>query len=183
MKGKVVLISGPCGSGKTTVSEILAQESEAFGAVHMYTDDFYSYIKKGYIEPWREGSGDQNETVIRAAAACASTYANGGYEVYVDGVVGPWFIDIWKELALQNVDVRYIILRPDCEETVRRGLERETRKEFPLTEQVFRDMWQMFSELGDYEKYVVNTGGQTAEETAALLCKRLQTGDFQLIGK
>ena len=75
MKGKIVLISGPCGSGKTTVSRILAQTTDAAQAVHMHTDDFYSYIKKGYIEPWKDGSGDQNETVIGAAAACAKATA------------------------------------------------------------------------------------------------------------
>ena len=46
MQGKIVLVSGPCGSGKTTVCRLLTQNSEAVGAVHMHTDDFYSYIKK-----------------------------------------------------------------------------------------------------------------------------------------
>lgn len=180
MNGKIILISGPCGSGKTTVCGLLAQRSEAIGAVHMHTDDFYGYIKKGYIEPWKDGSGDQNETVIRAAAACARVYAEGGYEVYVDGVVGPWFIDIWKETAALDVDVRYVILRPGCEETVRRGLEREARAEFPLAEQVFRDMWQMFSKLNDYEKYAVDTEGQTPAETAAALKEQIDSGSFLL---
>ena len=180
MKGKIMLISGPCGSGKTTVCRLLAQHSEAVGAVHMHTDDFYSYIKKGYIEPWKEGSGDQNDTVIRAAAASARSYAEGEYEVYVDGVVGPWFIDIWKETAALGVDVRYVILRPGLDETVRRGLEREARAEFPLTEQVFRDMWQMFSNLHEYEKYVINTESQTSEETAAILKEQINAGAFCL---
>ena len=101
MSGRIILISGPCGSGKTTVSSLMAQNSGAVQAVHMHTDDFYSYIKKGYIEPWMDGSGDQNETVINAAAACAEAYARGGFEVYVDGVIGPWFINLWKVQLLQ----------------------------------------------------------------------------------
>ena len=70
---KIVLMSGPCGTGKTTISRILAENSPAQQTVHMHTDDFYSYIRRGYIEPWRDGSGDQNDTVISAAAACAET--------------------------------------------------------------------------------------------------------------
>lgn len=180
MAGRIILISGPCGSGKTTVSSLMAQNSDAAQAVHMHTDDFYSYIKKGYIEPWMDGSGDQNETVIGAAAACAEAYAKGGFEVYVDGVIGPWFIDLWKKPVRNGLDVRYVILRPDRAETVRRGLEREARAEFPLTEQVFRNMWDMFAELGDYENHTVNTGGQTGKETAAYLKEHLYAGEFRL---
>ena len=180
MKGKIVLISGPCGSGKTTVSRILSQITDAAQAVHMHTDDFYSYIKKGYIEPWKDGSGDQNETVIGAAAACAKAYADGGYDVFVDGVIGPWFLDIWKACAEQGEDIRYVVLRPSREETVRRGLEREARAEFPLTESVFTQMWDMFAALGEYEAHAVMTDGQTAEETAAFVQKQLAGGAFRL---
>ena len=180
MSGKIVLISGPCGSGKTTVSRLLTELTDAPRAVHMHTDDFYGYIKKGYIEPWEDGSGDQNETVIGAAAACAEGYARGGYEVYVDGVIGPWFIDIWKNAVRNGIDVRYVILRPGREETIRRGLEREARRDFALSGQVFADMWDVFAELHEYEIYAVDTGKQTAEESAADLKKRLQAGEFRL---
>lgn len=179
-KGKIILVSGPCGSGKTTVSRILTQMTDAVQAVHMHTDDFYGYIRKGYIAPWLPESGDQNETVIAAMTACAEKYAEGGYEVYVDGVIGPWFIDPWKDAARHGLDLRYVILRPSRSETVRRGLEREARADFSLSEQVFADMWDMFAGLGAYEEYAVDTGKQTAEETAAYLKKRLQVGGFQL---
>ena len=152
-------------------------------AVNMHTDVFYSYFKKGYIEPWMYGSADQNETVVGAAAACAEAYARGGFEVYVDGVIGPWFIDLWKKPVQNGLDVRYVILRPGRAETVRRGLAREARTEFPLTEQVFMDMWDMFAELGDYEAHAVNTGGQTAEETAIYLKESLLAGEFRLSAK
>ena len=162
------------------MSRILAQRTDAVQAVHMHTDDFYSYIQKGYIEPWKEEAGDQNETVIGAAAACAKFYADGGYDVFVDGVIGPWFLDAWNACAKQGADVRYVILRPSREETVRRGLEREARAEFPLTQAVFTQMWDMFSALGDHEKFTVKTDGQTAEETAALVLDRLAAGEFKL---
>ncbi|MBQ2668063.1 MAG: AAA family ATPase [Clostridia bacterium] len=180
MAGKIVLISGPCGAGKTTISRLMVQNTDAPKAVHMHTDDFYTYIQKGYIPPWQDGSGDQNDTVIRAAAACAETYAEGDYDVYVDGVIGPWFIAAWQDLVRKGVDVRYVVLRPDRDETVRRGLEREARAEFPLTEQVFTDMWEMFRDLGAFSVYAMNTGSQTAAESAACLKARLQNGEFRL---
>lgn len=72
MAGRIILISGPCGAGKTTVARILAEEAPG-SAVHLHTDDFYHSIRKGYIPPWLDGSADQNETVVEAAAAAGQS--------------------------------------------------------------------------------------------------------------
>ena len=182
MTGRIVIITGSPGTGKTTVSAILARESGLEKSVHMHTDDFYHYIKKGYIPPWETASKDQNEAVIRAASACAGQYALGGYEVYVDGVVGPWFLGSWRELARQGVDLRYIILRPSQETAVKRALEREQNQEFPLTEETVRAMWRDFAALGPYEAHAVNTEGQSPAESARALRSRLDQGGFRLEG-
>ena len=177
---KIVLMSGPCGTGKTTLSRLLAENSSANQTVHMHTDNFYEYICKGYIEPWKDGSGDQNKTVISAAAVCAGTYCQGGYDVFVDGVIGPWFLEIWQQLAKNGSDVRYVILQPDREETVRRGLEREARAEFPLTRAVFEQMWDSFADLGAFAAHAVDTTGQSAAESAEMIREMLEQGAFRL---
>lgn len=181
MTGKIVLISGPCGSGKTTLAGLLAQTpGPEPGSVHIHTDDFYQYIRRGYLPPWEEAAGDQNEIVIQAAAACGEQYALGGYLVFVDGVVGPWFLSPWLALAKKGLDLRYIVLRPSQRVTVERGLRREARAEFPLTEETFTQMWRMFSGLEQYEPHAVDTSGQTPEETAAWLLEKLGAGEFRL---
>ncbi len=113
MPRKIVLVSGACGTGKSTVSRLLAENSPCRFSVHMHTDDFYQYIRKGYTDPWLDESGDQNETVIEAAAASAARFAADGYEIYVDSVIGPWFLKPWLNLARTGLDVRYVVLRPD----------------------------------------------------------------------
>lgn len=180
MTARIVLVSGACGTGKTSLSRLLADQSEQAHAVHFHTDDFYSYIRKGYIEPWQDGSGDQNEIVIEAMAASAVRFAEGGYEVYVDGVIGPWFLEPWRKVAESGIDVRYIVLRPDEQTTVRRAAERAKQEECPLDETVVRSMWQMMASLGAYEDHAVNTSGQSLKESAALIQKRLAAGDFRL---
>ena len=180
MAARIVLVSGACGTGKTSLSRILAEQSEKVCAVHFHTDDFYAYIRKGYIEPWKDGSGDQNEIVMEAMAASAVRFAEGGYEVYMDGVIGPWFLEPWRKVAESGVDVRYIVLRPDEQTTVRRAAERAKQADVPLEETVVRSMWQMMASLGAYESHAVNTAGQTPEESAAHLKKRLTDGDFRL---
>jgi hypothetical protein len=115
---RIVLISGSPGTGKTSISRILAETSDYACAVHIHTDDFYQYIRKGYVSPWLNGAGDQNETVIESVVVSAKRFSAGGYEVFVDGVIGPWFLEPWIDIAKEGVDVRYIVLRPSEQETV-----------------------------------------------------------------
>ena len=99
MTARIVIISGACGTGKSSVSRLLAETSAYEHAVHIHMDDFYQYIRKGYIAPWLDGSGEQKETMIESAAACAQRFSEGGYEVYVDGVIGPWYLGPWINIA------------------------------------------------------------------------------------
>ena len=85
MPARIVVISGSPGTGKTTISRILAENSTHEKAVYIEVDDFWQYIRKGYIHPWEGGggAGNQNETVIESAAASAKRFSEGGYEVFV----------------------------------------------------------------------------------------------------
>ena len=66
MDARIILISGACGTGKTTVVRLLAERAAAARAVHLHTDDFYGCIRKGYIPPWQAGSKAKNETASAA---------------------------------------------------------------------------------------------------------------------
>ena len=58
----------------------------------MHTDDFYHYLSKGAILPHLPESNEQNLIVIEAFLEAAKRYARGGYDVIVDGIIGPWFL-------------------------------------------------------------------------------------------
>lgn len=167
-EGCVVIVSGPPGSGKTTVSRLLAEHSPAERAVHLHSDDYYQRILKGFVAPWLGEAESQNCVVIDAISASAERYARGGYEVVVDGIFGPWFLQPWRELAGRGVDVHYLVLRPDEHTTLLRAVSRRAPGAL-VDPQVIRTMWQRFRTLDAYEAHAVDNTGQTAAETATRL--------------
>jgi len=115
--GRLVVVTGPPGAGKSTVARILADRAEL--SVLVSGDAFFGFLANGAIQPWLAESNEQNEVVTRAAAAAAGKYASGGYVTVYDGVVGPWFLPtFFSETGLQQLD--YIVLLPDVERCVLR---------------------------------------------------------------
>ena len=106
----------------------------------------------------------QNEVVIRAFTACTEHYANGGYHVFVDGVIGPWHFDPWLELAGKGLSVDYVILRPDQQTTVDRAAARAAGGAL-VDRDVVAAMWAQFAGLNDYESNVVDTTGQSVDRS------------------
>ncbi|MER6944711.1 AAA family ATPase [Nonomuraea sp. NPDC000554] len=168
----MTIVTGPPGAGKSTVARLLADRRGP--SVHLHTDDFWSCIKQGYIPPYLPESKRQNETVMGVLAGAAFGYADGGYHVLVDGVIGPWFVGYFRERG----PLQYVVLRPDKETTLvratGRGLDALTDPE-PILH-----MYQQFLNLGELEPHAFDSSGLTAEETARELGERLDSGGYVL---
>ena len=65
-QGRIIVITGAPGTGKTTTASAVAKESDLEKSVHMHTDDFYHYLSKGAIPPHLPESNEQNLIVIEA---------------------------------------------------------------------------------------------------------------------
>jgi predicted kinase len=172
----ILILSGPPGAGKTTLARALAKASEG-PAVHMHTDDFYTAIRKGFILPWLPESLEQNTTVTRAIAAAACAYAVGGYAVMLDGVVGPWFLGIYRQAAgPAGVAIDFVALRPDGPTAVARARD---RKDAPIADYPL-NMIEGFADLGPYEPHVIDTTSLSVEGVLAAIREGRAQGRFRL---
>ena len=176
-RGQVVVLSGPPGAGKTTVARLLTAEHSL--SVHLHADDFWASIVTGAIPPYQPGSAQQNQVVMTVLAVAALGYAQGGYYVVVDGVVGPWYIGEFRiAVAGTGIPLHYAIIRPDEETTVSRSA---GRGEGALTVSgPVRDMYQQFRDLGEYEPHAVDSTKRDPAATLRLITAGLAAGRFRL---
>lgn len=174
-QGRIIVITGSPGTGKTTTASIVAKESDMDKSVHMHTDDFFHYLSKGTIPPHLPESNEQNLVVIEAFLEAAKRYARGGYDVIVDGIVGPWFLEPWKALAQEDYEVHYIVLRASKKETMKRAVER-SKLDRKTNIELVETMWEQFSSLGVYESNVIDTTTFTIKDTVSAIKERVACG-------
>jgi len=165
-QGRIIVITGAPGTGKTTASDIVAKESSMEKSVHMRTDDFYHYLSKGAIPPHLPESNGQNLIVMEASLEAAKCYARGGYDVIVDGIIGPWFLEPWLNVIQKGFEVHYIVLRASKEATMKRAISR-SKLDRETNIELVRVMWEQFCHLGIYESNVIDTTNDSIRDTVS----------------
>jgi chloramphenicol 3-O-phosphotransferase len=163
--GSLLILTGPPGAGKSTVARVVA-ETAGRPTVHLHTDSFYVWIRTGFVPPYLPEAARQNEVVLGVIAEAACGYARGGYDVVLDGIIGPWALQPFRDAAKRDgLDLTYVVLRPSLDVTLARGTAREGRE---LTEvEPIKGMHGAFAALGELEDRVLDTSELSVEETVA----------------
>jgi adenylate kinase family enzyme len=168
--GEIVIVTGPPGSGKSTVCAELVVSFER--GVHLESDSFFTWIRSGFIRPHLPESHAQNTAVIDIVADAAAGYAEAGYVVLWDGIVGPWFLgSVSDRLLERGVRVRYLVVRSARDVALDRVRERDGTIETSGA----ATMWDQFADLGALEHHVVDSDGPVADVVAR--CRAALEGD------
>jgi len=170
----ITIVTGSPGAGKTTLSQHVSKANPR--GLHLVADVFYTFPAHA-ISPILPEAHEQNAAVIAAVTRAAAAFASRGYEVFLDGVVGPWFLPVVAaELACTDIPVEYVVLRVSLE----RAIHRATTRSHPGPEAVVRHMHAVFEKLGEYASHVLDTTHLDVEESVAEFRRRRAMGAFVL---
>lgn len=162
---KVLILRGPSGVGKSTISEIIQLKLGVNWCV-IDVDKFKHYM------PMKEGQSNRAERTKIAhdvSMFFAKEMYDKGYDVILEEMYKKPYNDMVVEFLKQN-DFKYlkVFLSAPVGSVVERARVRE--KEVPDNE-----IYRHFSEVEPYEDdFVVDTTAYTSEETADIIIRQLE---------
>lgn len=133
---------------------------------------FTIILVKEQSPPHLPESNEQNLIVIEAFLESAKRYVRGGYDVIVDGIIGPWFLEPWLNIVREGYEVHYIVLRANKEETMKRAIER-SKLDRKTNIELVEIMWEQFNNLGAYEKNILDTTQLSVEDTVSAIKEKV----------
>jgi len=161
-QNQIILITGPAGAGKTSVSKALAEKFER--SVVINVDQLRWMVIGGYIRPWPWNEEVKIQTSLGVKNACmlANNFFEAGFNVIIDDVIGKSFFKLYSEFLLGK-PVKTFLLLPNLEALLKRfderGVDDELRKRTP-------ELHEKFTRRKDeFNWQVIDSSNQTLEET------------------
>jgi hypothetical protein len=143
--------------------------------LHLVSDTFYSFPARP-IDPATPAAHRQNASMMRALGRAAGSFAQDGYAVFLDGVIGPWFLPVLVRGISPDVDLEYVVLHVGLEETLNRVRQREGPGKSAGVVRVHR----AFSDLGQFAHCALDTSSVSPAEVVTMFLARRRRGKFSV---
>jgi predicted kinase len=163
----LVVVSGPSGVGKTTVTRLLAAGFEKSALVE--ADTFMAFISGGWVEPNLPQASHQNDVIGVALVAATVELAAGGYTTVVDGHLFPPALEYTARAGgHRGVPVHYAVLRADLDTCWARARGRPEGR-WALERESFDALHGRFAALDLDDRHAIEATGSAEFVTATIL--------------
>ena len=170
---ELIVVTGPPGAGKTTVSADLATLFDRSALIP--GDEFFTFLRNGAIPPWLVGSDQQSTAVVAAAAAAAGRLAFYCDVVY-DGVVAPAFRATFLEHT-GLAHMHYAVLMPTLDLCLDRV---QNRKGHGFTDRdATMGMWNHFHQADIEISSLFEDSDMPPSELARLIARHVVSGSIR----
>lgn len=163
MKGFVIAITGPAGSGKTTVAAKLANQLEQ--CVNIEVDQVKHMVVNGFVYDQSPEGIRQWELLGENLGVLTRNFHESGYRVIINGYLNePAWKNIFKHIQLTDK----FLLIPDLATLKKRDKQRP--EEWILGEETVGIHHDYFSNTEFYGDFIrLDTTQQTAEQTVEVI--------------
>jgi cytidylate kinase len=173
--GLLLIVTGPPGAGKSTVTRLLADGFER--SVLVAGDAFFGFLAAGSVPPWLPGAEQQNDVTIEAAALAAGRFARADYAVVFDGMIGPWYVERFAAVAAAP-ETHYAVLLPDEQTCVDRVASRPGHGF--TDEAATRHVHREFVDHPAEPRHVLAPPPDDPDAAASRLRERLAAGELRI---
>ncbi len=158
----VILITGPMGAGKSSVSNALAKKFERSAVIEV--DKLRGMIKGGFVRPSPYTDEVELQLSLSAKNACdmANNFLEKGFNVFIDGIVGRKLLEQYSNF-FKDKNFKTFLLMPSVEALLKRF---DDRGDYLELRERTTELHKSFSEKQDkLNCHVINSSEQTLEET------------------
>jgi guanylate kinase len=168
----IILITGPAGSGKSSVARALAKKFERSAVIEV--DKLRTMVIGGYVRPWpyNEEVDLQLSLSVKNACDMAKNFMEKGFNVFIDDVVGRKLLEQYANF-FKDKNFQTFLLMPSLDSLLNRFDDRGNDKE--LRERTVELHKQFLEKKDNLNWQVIDSSTQTLEETVEQIYKKITT--------
>jgi len=166
----VCLITGPMGSGKSSVSNALANKFQRSAVIQV--DTLRGMIKGGFVRPYPHNNEVDLQLSLCAKNACdiANNFLEKDFCVFIDGIVGKKLLEQYSNF-FKDRNFKAFLLLPSLEALLVRF---DNRGKYKEIRERTTELHKRFSERRDQLNWqTINSSDQSLEETVEQIYKEI----------